>query len=134
MNYQYFLGEWRLERKFGGTSHASGKAEFTSDDKPQRLFYKESLSITDMPVITESVRAYFYDFKDNIITKRFTDESKFYSLESNGNKAIGYHKCKNDEYHAEYEVFDDKFLLKYIVKGPRKDYVIENLYIRTSVA
>lgn len=79
----------------------------------------------------EGRQSYIYRLEDNNMVKYFKDGRKFYEMRFDGHFAYGRHLCGEDVYMAEYEfVDDDQFKLRYIIKGPKKDMVIETEFMK----
>lgn len=134
--FDYFVGSWKINRILGNLGVAEGSALFEPYSTRQ-LNYSECLKTEykDFESIQQAARNYIYIYheQDKIITKNYEDRSLLYNLDFSpcGNCASGTHLCGNDLYNAYYTFIDsDNFTLKYLVKGPYKDFTIRSRFIK----
>jgi hypothetical protein len=121
------------------------------------LYIEEGTFIVSATLQLHSTRRYVYRYSelDNKLSVWFVknDDGKsvdylFHSLEftaasasmssedARGWKARGYHLCSEDHYDAQYEfrfrgISIEKFGIKYLVNGPKKDYIADACYERS---
>jgi hypothetical protein len=93
---------------------------------------------------TDKLSAWFVKADDGLSVDYFFNEADFGAEKSEGSVemktgkqcvATGAHLCEEDMYNSRYEFhFDgarlDRFSIKYVVKGPRKDYISETWFQR----
>jgi cation diffusion facilitator CzcD-associated flavoprotein CzcO len=93
---------------------------------------------------TDKLSAWFVKADDGLSVDYFFNEADFGAEKSEGSKemkegkqcvATGAHLCEEDMYDSRYEFhFDgarlDRFSIKYVVKGPKKDYISETCFQR----
>lgn len=136
--FSWFSGKWNLKRDIENVGLAIGVAEFISIEN-DLIKYEEKVKFHPNNQLGKSFDAsqsYFYSFDKNkgIISKIFSLNSKqdslFYNLQLNEDytKAKGVHLCGQDFYKANYKFFENKFLLEYEVRGPKKNFNIVNQY------
>jgi len=123
------------------------------------LYIEEGTFVCSTGAQLPSTRRYVYRYSelDNKLSVWFvkTDDSKsvdcfFHSLEfiftsnkfpseeGTGWKAKGNHLCSEDNYEAQYDfrfrgIGIEKFGIKYLVNGPKKDYIADASYERSSL-
>lgn len=136
----FFSGVWKIERTIthrfpvGESYQATGLATFSLEKNGDLLYQEEvemcSLRTKDVFQGTQQY-IYKYDSASDTLAKYFSDGRFFYKLEISGNTASGNHFCKEDNYKANY-IFkaENIFSLTYLVKGPRKDYIMKTAYVR----
>lgn len=97
------------------------------------MIYREDFLIENF---MHSYKEYEYHYSARQIVKYFKSEDGenqvFYELEFiNDNFAIASHLCSLDRYDVEYRFGElGCFNMKYVVKGPSKDYIINTQFIK----
>jgi hypothetical protein len=128
--FKCFVGTWNVARIIGKNIKAFGTAKFSLKNEDV-VMYREEIKITVDDKITEAYQEYLYKYEDGKIFKCFSDGREFYELIIEEKNAYGQYLCSEDLYKAFY-TFDSPnyFTLNYKIKGPAKDYVIENTFFR----
>jgi hypothetical protein len=140
----YFLGTWEINKSVTASPNTDFKAQgyaafklFKND--LSTVHYNEkvniilpSLSNTNIMIGTRKY-LYKYDKLTNTISKYFDSGSFFYNLNISNNIFTGEYLCIQDKYYARYVILNkDKFEMTYLVTGPNKNYIINNIYARTN--
>ncbi len=132
--FHVLKGTWAFDRLIGGHGSMAGQAAFRAA-APQSLDYEESGTHNAKGGAVDFYQNYIYVHQDGEILVTFRDGRPFHRLEfdsaQNFLTATAVHFCGDDVYRGEYVFHDnDNFSLRWDVKGPRKDYMIETNYVR----
>ena len=128
-------GGWRFERNIAGHGRMNGCAEF-AQMSDEDLSYAEN-GVHELPGGEKLgfFQKYIYRLNEGNLLAYFADLRPFHALclypDGGILKAAAMHLCGADQYRGEYIFHDNNnFLLKWDVKGPKKNYVIETRYKR----
>jgi len=132
-------GKWSLLRSLGEHGIIHGTAIFDKSSNSSMLLYREDFLIKNFNQNTmQSYKEYEYYYDQGKIIKYFKPVNnknlRFYELKFiENNFAIAVHICNLDRYEAEYRFYNlNNFKLKYYVKGPNKDYIIDTEFRKIS--
>jgi hypothetical protein len=135
--FKSLSGKWSLERILGAYGIIEGLATFSEGHEINILDYREDFNISNFNQNSmRSYKEYEYHLLEDKIVKYFKSENNskrmFYELEFlSDDFAVAQHICNLDRYDVEYKFKNPgNFKLKYSVKGPRKDYIIETEFTK----
>lgn len=146
--FKSLTGRWQLYRNIPNFGTFEGYASFKkTPDSQHVLFYQEegTLKLTSGMEVPAS-KEYVYRYQDGQISAFFLENGTynrlFHTLQFESDiketypiKAEGYHRCKNDDYDAEYNFSsEDAFNLTYKVDGPSKNYSSMSFFKRVAEA
>lgn len=130
--FKSLSGRWSLNRVLGAYGEIEGFATFSENRDINILNYREDFNVNNFNQNSmHSYKEYEYHLFESKIMKCFKSENDqrqvFYELEFlSDDFAVAKHMCNLDSYDVEYNFSSlGNFKLKYSVKGPRKDYIIE---------
>ncbi len=128
-----FAGEWVLTRqitdaKYGQNGEMQGAAIFSP--KNGGLLYRETGTLTlNTGAAMQAERSYLWDTDTTGIAVRFADGSPFHRFDAVGQAQGTSHLCGDDWYNVIYDFTAwPNWQAKWVVKGPRKDYVSVTQY------
>jgi hypothetical protein len=144
--FNSLAGRWDFQRNITEAAlayHIFGSAEFSLRRKDV-LRYQETGIFEINNISHNFFRNYEYVLQtdDNVIPVYFVENDHRANLFHAINLDIcdeefiaanAEHLCINDQYKVQYKFFrnnDEKFEIRYEVKGPAKDYVIVTTYLR----
>lgn len=134
-------GVWTLERQtqsIDGQGVFTGTCTFTALDDG-RLLCEENGIMTLNGHTNEANRSYIYECHDDHIVILYNDPHRkgdvLHILEFNkeGDYAVAKHchVCEPDTYDLTFTMLSDDIIdMKYIVKGPKKDYAMQSVLTR----
>ena len=135
--FKSFSGKWNLKRVLGTYGVIEGLATFSTSCDKGFILYREDFNISNFNQNSmHSHKEYEYQFNCDKIVKYFKSENVqrqiFYELKFlSNNLAVAKHVCKLDSYDVEYNFKSlCNFRLKYTVRGPNKNYVIETEFTK----
>jgi len=135
--FKSLSGKWSLNRVLGAYGEIKGFATFSESRDINILDYREDFNISNFNQNSmHSYKEYEYHLFESKIVKYFKSENDqrqvFYELKFLRNDfAVAKHMCNLDSYDAEYKFSSlGNFKLKYSVKGPHKDYIIETEFTK----
>lgn len=130
------LGQWRIVREVAGQASMSGVAvlERMADG---RVFYRESAEVwLKNGKRLRGEQRYFYQAIEHGFAVYFYETGELFEQVSFAGKvggeyvAAAEHRCKDDSYVSEYRFGEDgRFSVRHTVRGPRKDYVVQTMYV-----
>lgn len=134
---KFLEGRWLLERGVTSSNglenlRAKGESRLIQENK-NLLVYQEALEVQTNTKTLDSSRTYYYEYdpQRGKCFKYFDDRRLFYELMFKNGIISGYHQCIDDAYKAKYIIENELcFILEYKVLGPKKNYLIENVYSR----
>lgn len=130
-----FEGTWRFRRKIldrllGQTSEAEGCLDLSRCD--EGLVYDEQLTLHipgQAPIL--GTRRYLWRPGPRGIEVRFEDGRPFHRIGLAQDRCEDLHHCDPDTYAVSYDFADwPLWSAAWNVKGPRKDYSMETLFVR----
>ena len=132
---RYFNGAWAFLRRIEDKrqrlegSHL-GEACFLPDD--DGLCYRESGRLALGDYRGTGQRSYLYRFPgDGQVEILFESGDFFLALDLSDGSGVAEHLCENDRYRARFIVEDSyRWRSHWIVRGPRKNYVLTTWYLR----
>ena len=136
--FQVLKGTWKFDRAITGHGSMKGTANFRNT-APETLDYDESGIHAAKGGVVDFYQSYIYVRQDGEILVTFKDGRPFHRLDfarspENLLTATAVHLCGDDVYSGHYVFLDnDNFSLRWDVKGPRKDYMIETTYVRQAL-
>ena len=135
---KYFFsleGKWIFNRSTNGFGDMTGSASFLPLPNDFSTFsYRETgIFVTPQGMDTPFYREYLYCLNKRVIEVYFSIHQKkqglFHTLTFSSHTAMAIHPCRDDIYTATYTFLDDStFMLRYDVKGPAKDIIIETVF------
>ena len=137
---QQLNGTWAFERNSPGQATMTGVA-IIAEIEPDLSSYEENGTLTTAEGRTfQFSRKYRYRATEEALDILFDEtpprlyQSVSLVTRNGGWAGSGFHLCSPDEYRSDYS-FDppDRFATTHHVTGPRKSYIIETRYSRTSV-
>ncbi len=140
MHLAAFAGVWKVERRIedrhaGRSGRFSGTARF----RPEAggLAYREEgvLELSGAPAMAASRGYHWSEDGAGTITVRFEDGRHFHSFDAADPAPEASHDCVPDAYRVRYDFTGwPEWRAAWSVSGPRKDYVMETLYVRARAA
>lgn len=132
--FLFLKGTWSFDRTIRGHGSMSGVAAFRNRT-PTALDYDESGTHAAKGGAVDFYQSYIYVQEGGDIAVTFKDGRPFHTLTFDNAQnlltASAVHLCGDDVYRGEYVFHDnDNFSLRWDVKGPRKNYLIETNYVR----
>ena len=136
-------GQWILERDIqnsDGNGVFNGICTFTTMDDG-RLLCKETGTLTFNGHQTDASRSYIYAYQDDGIIILYNDPHRkdevlhqlAFEMHDNNYVAKHCHVCGNDTYDLTFTMQSDNSIeMKYVVKGPHKDYAMRSLLTRSA--
>ena len=132
-----FVGQWRIVREIVGQGSMSGVAVF----EPMAdglVFYRESAEVRlHNGTRLRGEQRYFYQAIDKGFAVFFYETGELFERVEFAAKvtgeyiAVAEHHCKDDRYASEYRFHEDGwFRVQHTVRGPRKNYVVETVYVQ----
>ena len=135
--FRLLQGEWSFTRDVPGQASMKGTARIEALS-PEVAQYDEraELQLADGQTI-RGERRYLYCATEAGFDVLFDDTGRlFHSLrfareEDGALGAEARHECSPDVYLSSYSVWsEDRFEVRHVVSGPRKDYAIHTIYTR----
>lgn len=135
LSRQDFLGTWSISReitdhKIMETGVLSGEASFS--ERAGQLLYSEQGTLRfagGAPMKTE--RQYLWTFFEDRVDVSFEDGRAFHSFALTGAPEASVHYCGEDVYRGSYWFHTfPTWKVVWSVKGPRKDYRSETVFVR----
>jgi hypothetical protein len=131
------VGQWRIVREIAGQGSMSGVAVFERM-ADGRVLYRESAELwLHNGTRLFGKQRYFYQAIDGSFAVYFYETGELFekvrfAAKSGGEYvAAAQHLCKEDRYVSEYRFLEDgRFSIRHVVRGPRKDYVVETVYVK----
>lgn len=130
------IGSWSFDRVIEGQATMQGIATFTPLDKV-RLAYREQgcLKLANGTMV-QAEREYVFSISGGGFNVFFKEDPPrlFHEISlsaSPGGELSGHarHLCKHDEYRSAYLFLPDgAFVIRHVVRGPRKDYTMNTTY------
>lgn len=131
-------GHWRIDRTMDGRALMQGAASFSATR--EGLAYHERGQITLASGVFDAERRYVFGPLPQGFSVWFaeTPARLFHEIElvARDGALVGeaVHPCGDDIYTSRYVFRDDgAFTTAHIVRGPRKDYVLETMYRRAAM-
>ena len=142
--YSALAGKWILERSISHFGELRGLATFEPFGQNQYK-YSERGKIRNFEGSVEmnAEQHYLYQFTEDCkhlsILFFSTPPSLFQDLtveeySQDIIKAKGYHLCARDNYYGSYHFSKNRIEISYFVDGPKKDFVINTVLIKTSAS
>ncbi len=118
------------DRRLGATGRLDGTAVFTP--VPDGLAYAESGLMRFGPYRGMATQSYRFELVGPAqALVRFADGRAFHRLDLGTGIAAVTHDCAPDRYRGRYRVVSpSRWVLHWLVEGPRKDLRITSLYLR----
>ena len=131
------VGQWRIVREVAGQASMSGVAVFERM-ADGRVFYREYAEVWLLNgKRLRGEQRYFYQAIDKGFavflyeTGEGFERVEFAAKMGGEYVAAAEHHCKDDRYASEYRFHEDGwFQVRHTVRGPRKDYVVQTLYVQ----
>ncbi|WP_408607874.1 DUF6314 family protein [Acidimangrovimonas sediminis] len=131
-----FEGVWRIDRSIedrlaGQAGRFEGRAVLAPDG-PGALVYDEEgrLTLGNAPAMV-ATRRYFWRAEAGRIALSFADGRPFHTFDPGETAPAAFHDCAPDAYAVRYDFSDwPVWRAVWEVRGPRKDYRMESLYLR----
>jgi len=134
---QYLKGSWQLTRLIGDyanqeTGQFVGRAEFVGD--LERLEYHESGAVKLGHFRGDATRAYQFTFpKPHVAFVKYPDGKPFFVLECVNQQGFCQHHCGDDNYQGRLRIINDhEWQMTWVVRGPKKSYLLESHYLRAN--
>ncbi len=134
-HFKTLRGSWVFERSVNDLLLMRGKASFCAVKSvfPSYSYYEEGENLE-----TENIfyKEYFFSLTERGIEIFFASlkqkQGHFLTLKFISDQtAIAQHICQKDLYEAQYDfVNNDQFTVRFIVKGPRKDFALFSAFSR----
>ena len=128
------IEKWKIEREvcdpLGGVKQSMCGFGYFHPLKKHELLYQEQLwHETENQDLFFATKSYRYVFKKKEIQIYFHQEedNRLFITLPIGKEMSGTSTCKEDRYRLQWDwINSDIFLMRYIVKGTKKDYIIES--------
>jgi len=138
----YLLGAWQIERALddklrGEQGRFEGRATF-SHGEDGNLEYREEGRLALGGFETLAHQRYLYAFPaperaPQRAEVRFADGRPFHELDLGDGLWAAGHRCGADTYRGRFRALGpDRWWVRWIVTGPRKDQALESLFTRAS--
>lgn len=136
---RYFSGRWRIDRlaedrRAGAAYRMIGTGAFQGDGGT--LAYQEAVawSVDGRRFTASRGYRYLFDAQTPAAAQvRFDDGRPFHALDLADGTAEVTHDCPPDRYDGFYRLLDaDRFRVRWVVTGPRKDLVLSTLFVRVA--
>ena len=133
--FQKLEGDWNLERKISDGSCFRGVARFSFAERDKLLVAETGKLDMANGTRLEASRNWIWHLSGEQQLEIFygEDSQRLYhaldlSLSQNGWRGQATHLCEPDTYLGEYIFFDEGFIIKQEVSGPKKDYSMVSTY------
>jgi hypothetical protein len=135
--FRRLVGTWKIERSIEGHGTLAGEAVFAPTDDGMLAYRERGELRLDSGAVLTAEREYLFARRPGGLSVFFAEKPPrlFHEVILTGGEeylqATADHLCNADHYRSDYAFkADGSFVIRHVVRGPKKDYAIVTVYTR----